>query len=59
MRFDPPTQIALKLQGQKEPVLLDYSTLLRILEVVANIKGEKSLEKELSNQLRRPKPTEE
>jgi hypothetical protein len=53
IRYDPPTQIAIKLQSQENPVLIDYSHLLRILEVVANIKGKKSLEKELRHELER------
>lgn len=46
MRFDPPTQIALYFERRKEVLLIDYSAILRINEIVSDIKQQHALRDE-------------
>lgn len=46
MRFDPPTQITLYFERSKEVLLIDYSAILRINEIVADIKQKNELRDE-------------
>lgn len=51
MRFDPPSQIALYFVQRKEILLIDYSAVLRINEIIADIKQQDKLRDECRKQL--------